>query len=333
MKPHLSISNFKTYFRRILTFVLALAVLYILAHVCVSILVQKFDDRNASQKLSMYQINDFYNLKENSLDVLILGSSHAMCTYDPTRISATFQLSTYNLGTALQQPDTSYYLLREVLKTQKPKVLIYDLYFKVLQNERSVDQTTTVLKEMHPSINALQMYMNNLNIDDKTSYYNNWLNPFGRIQSVLQNRTQSKSTERSSYYRGNGFFITDNTVKKEALLPDAHPFSVEYQPFHPRQVEYLKKLVALARENDIKVLFFSAPMPPTIRGRINYYNKLYDDCSAIATELNIPYCDFNLEKSLLLADTDFADQGHLNLTGNKKFMDYFLVYTKNKKLF
>lgn len=333
MKPLLSTSNSKIYSRRILAFILALAALYATAYAAVPILTKKFDDRNASQKLSMYQINDFYKLPNNSLDVLILGSSHAMCTYDPIRISNTFHLSTYNLGTALQQPDTAYYLLREVLKTQKPKVLIYDVYFKVMQNERAADQTTTVLKELRPSANALQMYINNLNMEDRIIFYNNWLNPFGRFQSVLQNATQATTTERSSFYRGNGFFITNNTVKPEALLPDAHPFPTEYQPLHPRQIEYLKKLVALAHENDIKILFFSAPMPPTIRGRIHYYNKLYEDISTIATELKIPYCDFNLEKSLLLVDTDFADQGHLNVTGDKKFMDYFISYAKDRKLF
>ena len=242
------------------------------------------------------------------------------------RIEQEYEKTAFNLGTALQQPDTSYYLLREVLKTQKPKYLIYDIYFKVLQDEYGNDQATTVLKELPPSANALGLFWNNLDRDGKVSYYNNWLNPFSRIQNVMQNSGQENESTRTPFYRGRGFYSTTNTVSPDQLAEAAHPFPKEYQGFHPRQVEYLKKLLSLARENEIQVIFVSAPIPPTILSRIDYYDTILSDIQAIADEFSIPFYDFAKQSAIGLSDTDFADQGHLNQIGNQKFMDYFLPF-------
>lgn len=326
MKPHSSTSNSKIYAKRILAFLLALTALYGAASITASALTERHDDRNRSQKITKYQMQDFYSLPENSLDILILGSSHAMCTYDPMRIEQAFGKSAFNLGTALQQPDTSFFLLREVLKTQKPKYLIYDVYFKVLQDEYGNDQATTVLKEMPPSANSFHLFWQNLDRDGKTSYYNNWLNPFARIQNVMQNSGQEDEPGRTPFYRGRGFYSTTNTVSPDQLTEKAHPFPKEYQGFHPRQVEYLRKLLTLAQENEIQVILVSAPLPPTILSRIDYFDDILSDIQAIADEFSVPFHDFAKQPAIPLADTDFADQGHLNEGGNQKFMDYFISF-------
>ncbi|MEG2377641.1 MAG: hypothetical protein RSC43_04710, partial [Clostridia bacterium] len=73
MKPHLSTSSSKVYLRRFLAFFLVLAAVYALFFGAVRLLLTWMDDRNSSQKISKYQLEDFYALPQNSLDVLILG--------------------------------------------------------------------------------------------------------------------------------------------------------------------------------------------------------------------------------------------------------------------
>ena len=327
MKPLSSTSNFNIYFKRIAAFVIAFCVFYAAVGVSAQALSRYFDDRNGTQKITGYQMADFYALPENSIDVLILGSSHAMCSYNPEQIESNFGMQAFNLGTALQQPDTAYYLLREVLKTQKPKYLVYDVYFKVMLDEYSNEQAVTVLKEMKPSSNSVAMYWDNLVFEDKLDLYNNWINPFARIEGMAE-VSERISDVRVEAYRGRGFYSTDGVVQASLLAEEKHPFSKEYSGFNERQVKYLKKLIALAQENGIEVILTSAPLPPTILSRIDYYDKTIAEIEAIATLFDIEYIDFAKSSAEFLSDFDFADQGHLNRKGNAKFMEHFIEKMK-----
>ena len=329
MKPLSSISNFKIYLNRIICFALCLVLVYGCATVTAYALDTQYDPRNTTQQITACQISDFYALPVNSLDVIILGSSHAMCSYDPTKIQEDLNLSTFNLGTALQQPDTAYYLLKEVLKTQKPKYLIYDVYFKTMQDEYSNEQALTVLKELHMSKNAIALFWSNLNMDGKVSYYNNWVSPFGKIQDVMENPVPRQLTPPESYL-GRGFYSSKGVVAADLLKAEKHPFPTEYQGFHSRQVTYLKKLINLAQENGIEVILTGAPLPPTIFSRISYYDNVLDEVRNIADEHNVEFYDFAVPACQFLEDTDFADQGHLNQTGCNKFMNYFIAIMKNR---
>ena len=347
MKPHSSTSNSKSnkrYLKKFAIFGVLIILMFAAAFVCVNFLERITNDRSSTQKISMYQIEDFYALEENSLDVLIMGSSHAMCTYNPyalerwsgeysKRLPATADtfgktLSAYNLGTALQQPDTAYYLLREVYKTQKPRVLIYDLYFKVMQCEKTAEQAETVLMELKPSLNYASFWWNNLDGERRVNYLNNRINPFGRLFSIFSNWEDARAAvneARNPNYRGKGFYVTEGIVSDELLKEDKHPFSKEYVPYTERQIKYLKKLVALAESYGTRVIFVSAPIPPTVLGRIDYFNELNRDAQALAKEVSVPYHDFALDQlsgKLPLSDQDFADQGHLNLAGAEKFNAY-----------
>lgn len=330
MKPRSSTSNSDTnikYLKKYLLFFLLLLFICIIAGAVVNSVADKYDARNPTQRITQYQLEDFYALPENSLDMLILGSSHAMCTYDPFLIEHAHGLSVYNLGTALQQPDTGYYLLKEVLKTQKPKYLVFDLYFKVFQNDKSAEQALTVLKEMRTSVNKLEFLLFNLSFGTRAEYFSGWLNPFGRLYTILADvENKNEVPERSEFYKGRGFYVSNAVVAPEALTLEKHPFPKAFEEFTARQVEYLKKITRLAQENNIEVLFVTAPIPPTIQSHIAYYNEITEAVEHLANSLNINYTDFNIDQktgSLKLSDLNYADQGHLNENGAKIFGEYF----------
>lgn len=356
MRPHSSTSNSKMnkrYLKKFAIFGALIILMFGVAFACVNFLERITNDRSSTQKISMYQIEDFYALEKNSLDVLIMGSSHAMCTYNPYTLERNYAeflktlpptvdtfgkpLNAYNLGTALQQPDTAYYLLREVYKTQNPYLLIYDLYFKVMQCEKTAEQAETVLMELKPSLNSAAFWWNNLDGERRVNYLNNRINPFGRLFSIFSKWSESRAAHneaRNPNYRGKGFYVTEGVVSDELLKEEKHPFPKEYVPYTERQIKYLKKLVALAESHGTHVVFVSAPMPPTVLGRIDYYQELNRDAEALADELNVPYYDFALDQlsgTLPLSDQDFADQGHLNLAGADKFNDYCWDIINNLK--
>ena len=336
MKQRSSTSSFKTsYLGRFAVFFLLVAVMLAAAQAAVLALERVTNDRTSTQKISQYQIED---LLESDYDptVLVMGSSHAMCTYDPavienlgTQSAMTAPMRAYNLGTALQQPDTAYHLLREVYKTKSPKVLIYDVYFKVLQPEKSNQQAETVLMELPFSANAVKMWWSCLDTDGRVSFINHRVNPFGRLFSIFSDWSAARAAvdeARNPNYRGKGFYVTEGVVSEELLKAENHPFSSEFQPFSERQISYLKKLAALAESHGTRVIFLSAPMPPTVLGRVEYYPEINARVTDLAAELGVPFYDFAMDQlsgELALEDADFADQGHLNLKGAEKFGRYF----------
>ena len=77
---------------------------------------------------SVYKFDAFYDLPENSVDVLVLGSSHAYQGINTAVLWKEFGYSAFNLCGAAQPIWNTYFYLEEALKTQTPKVIILDIY-------------------------------------------------------------------------------------------------------------------------------------------------------------------------------------------------------------
>ena len=84
--------------------------------------------------------NEFYKLPKNSLDMVFLGSSHSYCTFDPENFDSVLGTSSYQLGMPLQHMDSTYFTLLEVLNYQKPKKVIVEVYWDMLDDEFELTQ-------------------------------------------------------------------------------------------------------------------------------------------------------------------------------------------------
>ena len=62
--------------------------------------------------------------KENTLDVLFTGDSEASNTFSPFQYWKEQGIASYNLGGSAQRLNDCYTVLEDVLKHQKPKVLV-----------------------------------------------------------------------------------------------------------------------------------------------------------------------------------------------------------------
>ena len=85
---------------------------------------------------------DFYNLEEDTVDVLFLGSSHAAAAFSPVELYETFGIRSYNLGCEQQNVLLSYYWLQEALRFQKPKVVFLDTFMLFPYDETAALNTS-----------------------------------------------------------------------------------------------------------------------------------------------------------------------------------------------
>lgn len=69
-------------------------------------------------------MKEFYQQRENEIQVVSLGSSHIMYSLSPMNMYENHGIIAYNLGTGDQLIESSYYILSEVYKSQKPEVVL-----------------------------------------------------------------------------------------------------------------------------------------------------------------------------------------------------------------
>jgi hypothetical protein len=290
--------------------------------------------KDETREINSMMWNDFYAMERNSIDIMFQGSSHARFAYDPRIFDKELNITSYNFSTPLQTPKVSYFALQQALKTQKPKVLVYDIYWNVFgMNDNtmpafyvydSLKDNTLKLKLMYSvskennfptfflqKISNTYRYRDNLSVVfDEARYMTK--RALGR---TVQKDESSKQADYVYSYRG--FFYSDKVVdlKKFNFNHPNDPFKWEEEQF-----VYFNKTMQLCKENNIKVLLIAAPIPESIV----YYLKRYDEFNKrfekLAKEHNLEYIDLNMInlKEHFMLDEYFMDTGHLNYQGTKK---------------
>lgn len=101
--------------------IIALAMIVVLALEGASVVFLRwFKSQNDADNSS------FYDLEENSLDVILVGSSHIYCGFGPTILRDEFGLDGYDLASPNQNATCDYLYAKNAYKTQKYKVLVVD---------------------------------------------------------------------------------------------------------------------------------------------------------------------------------------------------------------
>lgn len=66
------------------------------------------------------------NEKKNSIDVLVLGDSESYTTFSPLEIWKQNGIASFVCGQTGQEVEETYYMLRRALRTQEPKVVVFE---------------------------------------------------------------------------------------------------------------------------------------------------------------------------------------------------------------
>ena len=73
-------------------------------------------------------INAFHDLPENSLDVIVYGSSHAWRNVNVNTMYDNYGIGAYNYAGNWQHMDTTWLFFHDSLYTQKPKVALIETF-------------------------------------------------------------------------------------------------------------------------------------------------------------------------------------------------------------
>lgn len=269
----------------------------------------------------IYDLTTYYGLEENTVDVLVLGTSHAFEDFNTGTLWDEYGISAYVLGGSMQPMWNTYYYLREALKTQKPKVIVLEGYAAIFQSdymeESNVIKNNYGLKWSRNKIRSLDASVPAERLGDFVLAYPHYharYNDIGRTDFV-------NNQGNPMYDDWKGFGCNMNTKQYDSI--DIRQV-MRRANLNSKTELYYKSIINLAKENDIPIVIVISPYAGINESNQEVFNRVGD----IAEEQNVPYLNCNLlvEEIDIDYSTDVADADHLNYKGNQKFSRYIGEY-------
>lgn len=267
---------------------------------------------------SINAIDTFHCMPENSFEVIGYGSSHTARCFNSMEFYHKYGIGAYNYGCNWQKINTILLFMKDSLRTQKPKIALVDTFLvgecKKNQNIDGEIYYTTAMSEFDGRREYLNWCFGN-NLENYASYYmplyafhDNWTN-------ICGDSFQKDVYYSYDYFKMMGFSASD--VVNPVILPTEKSRQEE---LGGDSITILNEMVDLCENNDIKLIFFTAPWA----GK-NIYS---DAMKSFAAENDCVYLDLfeNINEMQIDGNCDYSDDGHLNTSGANKVSDFLGKY-------
>lgn len=290
----------------------------------------------------------FYDQDKNSIDLLVLGDSHAYCGVSSDVIEAKTGLNAYNHGIGGVNFIEIYYNLIEALKYQNPKLIVIENYPFIgvgqekttlgedgLLNRRTVFSLEgkkvglTKIQEAYASYEDYP-FLNTFNI---FKYHENW-SDLEDVSKVLYKYSSNKEFPPVKDSAKDIVFMSQEIADgfSNKNFNDAIYISDDHK-------QIIKDIMALSIENKFEVLFVTVPFYK------DYYLKMkekFDVAHKDLAEIIKPYGNaklFDINKEVVLNSSNFLggsnaktfnyNNQHLNYKGNIKTSNLIANFINN----
>ena len=277
-----------------------------------------------------------YSEPDNTIDVVMIGSSHVNNGYIPNLLWEECSASAVNVFSWSQPMWISYHYLKETLKTQSPKIAVLDMFGMTYGHSyimpQEIDKTNYNNSfNIDFGLNFLQMIntvefcgLDLRNAEDflpLVRYHTKWKNMDWKQALYNPHNDPDK-------LKGYGIATNVYMAEKPYFTSDIITEPYEYS------ILYLDKIVELCNENNIELVF---TVIPYVFNEAEY--GIYKWIENYANEKNITFLNYNGEDGERIGidfNTDLSDKGHVNINGalkvTKDLCDYIeLNYTFNKE--
>lgn len=256
-------------------------------------------------------VHSFYSLDRDSIDVISLGSSHGYTSIQPNILWKEFGMTSYVLCSPQQPIAMSYYLLKEALNYQHPKVVLLESYYMRTDSWELEVPLRFALDGMRMGKTKLEAIMDlrkDLSWKEKISY----CLPFFKYHSRW-NSLEDRDFNAKTYLKGS--VLSYNVYSQEDPgLPDKR------KRISKGVREYLEKIIQLCDENDIQLIIYATPYG-VVDTQEKYLRRQAINLSLekYCARQDIPFLFYQKtgEAQIDFAE-DFSDATHLNAKGAAK---------------
>ncbi len=262
------------------------------------------------------QARAIYMQPKKSVDVALMGSSHVHCDINPAVLWHDHGIPSYAMTAAEQPTWVTYYYIRELCKSQDPKLIVLDLFAPAAFGDELKDRwMADNLYGVRFSPNKLEMLYNTCSAGQINRYFPSFFGYHSRYDEIeLKSIPDLVKSEIGDYFKG---YTGYNNVYTENNLPSLG--ITEKKEPEEKTLKFLKKIIDYTKKHDIELLLVVSPYPSAPEEEM-IYNWIED----LARENDVGFVNANhdFEKIGLDLMTDYNDNSHLNIEGGMKYTAY-----------
>lgn len=304
-------------FKIIFSIIVFILLVYFLLHVLSLIFIPKW--LTTDDNMHSYISKGFYAEKKNSLDILFMGNSDMYRGISPIVLYEKYGIAGYGYTSAGQRMWTAYYLLKDALRTQQPKVIVLGVDALFNETDSSDSNYRKVFDQMQNStvkLEAINDDIYDFNLNKKISF---WF-PIFRYHSRYTSLTKNDFKYAFSDY----YFDYKGLDLNKSVVPYRGGFKYmqdkdEVISIPEKCQKYLDLIVELCKKNKITLILTELPSADS------WSLAKHEAVLEYANSHDLEFWDLNLEPDKFGFDwfTDSSDGGdHLNVYGAAKVTKY-----------
>lgn len=262
-------------------------------------------------------IDQLYNTDEDLIDLVFMGSSHCYYGIYPELLWEEKGIAGFDLAVSAQDKDSTYYQLKELLKTQHPRVVVVDIYGICHEKhlvESNVYRNYLSMKFSPNSIAHILAY-------GEPEKQKDLLARWPIIHTRYRELKEFDFVPYEPSIIGRGSLITWNTTAVEENNGINHCETI--QPLSEKNREWVQNLIALSREENFELVFSLIPWK-----REDEKQTIINGFKEYIRGEEIAFLDFTelTEELDICSETDWSDAEHLNARGAQKLTRYLGEY-------
>lgn len=266
----------------------------------------------------------FYEQEEDTVDVLVIGSSHAFTDINTAVLWENHGIASYILGGAQQPLWNSYYCLEEALKTQTPKLIVLEAYMTTFSGDylesNYIISNTYGMKWSKTKFDAISASVPEENRMEYLLDYVQYHSRYNDISSI--DFVKDQGERKYENWKG---YVCQTGIKGFSTVEVTG--TTERRPMSEKSELYFRRIIELAQEKEIPICVIVSPYPVISQTEEEIYNYVSDICM----EYGVNYRNYNYEFEEMGIDlaTDYCDEVHLNDVGGVKFTRLLGEYLKD----
>ena len=265
-------------------------ILAIIMYVISPIFVPKW--KNKVYGGSTRRIQGIYTEPKNTIDLVTIGNSNIYAAISTTKLWKDMGITSYHTGTPMQTTWISYYILKDFLKRQEPKLAVIDMNFAFEKGNRYKKYIREDIDNMPMSINKLEM-INDPVFDNSLKAKISFIFPVIRFHSrwseITMNEVKQAYQKDNINFKGYEFNNRIDPYKKKSKTKVNENKSINTK-ITKESEEYLDKIVELCKENNTQVLLIYIPTATS------WNQERHNEVQRYAKKQNLKFIDYNLEE-------------------------------------
>ncbi len=265
-------------------------------------------------------VEAFHSLPEQSIEVVVYGSSHAWKGVETTEMYEKHGINAYNYGGNWQHINTTSLFIKDSLRTQSPKIALIETYRanavladSDLNGEIYYTKKAGAFKDKYKYLrqcfgNCLERYVSYY--IPLITFHENWGN--------LEEENFDKNNAVDYFLSKKGYEGSGSS----AIASIKNYKNFEQYELNNDAIIILNDIVSLCRDRGIEVIFFTVPY----EGEYHYADAM----EAYAEANGCAYLNLfeRMDEVGINGSTDFRDIDHLNDNGARKVADYIGEYIR-----